>query len=66
MHNTVTPWISSQKEIKQDGVELPQNNIGALPSLGEALTKKKGNELVKSVSWGMEDSESLVGSIIML
>ncbi len=39
--------INSQREIKE--FELPQNNIAPLPSLGEALTKKRGDELVQSV-----------------
>lgn len=38
-----------QSEVNQGKIEPSQNNIANLPSLGEVLTKKKGDELVQSV-----------------
>lgn len=43
------PLINSEREIKQRKNELLQNNTALLPSLGEILTKKRGDELVQSV-----------------
>ncbi len=41
--------VNSQREIKGIKIELPYNNVALLPSLGEALTKKRGDELVQSI-----------------
>jgi hypothetical protein len=41
--------IDFQKEIKRRKIESPEDYIVPLPSLGEALTKKRGDELVQSV-----------------
>jgi len=39
----------SQGEINSGKVESPQDNIASLPSLGEVLTKKRGDELAQSI-----------------
>lgn len=42
--------IDSQSEIKLVKIESPQSNVAPLPSLGESLVQKRGNELVQSVT----------------
>ncbi|MDP1835211.1 MAG: nucleotidyl transferase AbiEii/AbiGii toxin family protein [Chlamydiales bacterium] len=41
--------ISSEGEANQGNVGFSQNDVESLPSLGEVLTKKKGDELVRVV-----------------